>query len=55
MTVKHIRTTVKELAIEPVECGACGVCPCCNRSFTNVRRHMTSQHPDYTIPEPADG
>lgn len=140
MTVKHIRTAVKELAIEPVECGACGVvfglgsvfkqgrlndhghfycpngchirwsgpskaeeerdaaralaeresrrrrlaenseqsarksaaaykgwatrvrnriangvCPCCNRSFTNVRRHMTTQHPDYTIPEPADG
>lgn len=32
-----------------------GVCPCCNRSFTNVRRHMTTQHPDYTIPEPTDG
>lgn len=24
-----------------------GVCPCCNRSFDNVRRHMTTQHPDY--------
>lgn len=24
-----------------------GVCPCCNRSFGNVRRHMASQHPDY--------
>lgn len=24
-----------------------GVCPCCNRSFENVRRHMTSQHPGY--------
>lgn len=24
-----------------------GVCPCCNRSFENVRRHMASQHPDY--------
>lgn len=23
-----------------------GVCPCCNRSFTNVRRHMSTQHPD---------
>lgn len=31
-----------------------GVCPCCNRSFTNVRRHMESQHPDYTIPEPTE-
>jgi hypothetical protein len=23
-----------------------GVCPCCNRSFANVRRHVESQHPD---------
>jgi hypothetical protein len=26
---------------------AAGVCPCCKRSFVNVRRHMTSKHPDY--------
>lgn len=26
---------------------AAGVCPCCNRSFENVRRHMQTQHPDY--------
>ena len=25
-----------------------GVCPCCNRTFQNLSRHMTSQHPDYT-------
>lgn len=24
-----------------------GVCPCCNRSFQNVERHMASQHPAY--------
>lgn len=24
-----------------------GVCPCCHRSFTNVRRHMKTKHPDY--------
>lgn len=24
-----------------------GVCPCCNRHFANVERHMTTQHPDY--------
>ena len=23
-----------------------GVCPCCNRSFANVRRHMQTQHPE---------
>jgi hypothetical protein len=26
---------------------AAGVCPCCTRSFQDLRRHMTSQHPDY--------
>lgn len=25
-----------------------GVCPCCTRSFTNLRRHMDTKHPDYT-------
>lgn len=24
-----------------------GVCPCCNRSFENVRRHISSQHPEF--------
>ena len=24
-----------------------GVCPCCNRHFTNLQRHMASKHPDY--------
>lgn len=24
-----------------------GVCPCCNRHFTNVERHMKTQHPDF--------
>lgn len=27
-----------------------GVCPCCNRHFTNVERHMTTQHPGYAAP-----
>lgn len=25
-----------------------GVCPCCNRSFENLRRHMDSKHPTYS-------
>jgi len=25
-----------------------GVCPCCNRQFKNMQRHMESKHPDYT-------
>lgn len=24
-----------------------GVCPCCNRHFTNVERHMATRHPEY--------
>lgn len=24
-----------------------GVCPCCSRTFANLGRHMSSQHPDY--------
>lgn len=26
-----------------------GVCPCCTRSFENVRRHMQGEHPDYPL------
>lgn len=25
-----------------------GVCPCCNRTFENLARHMSNQHPEYT-------
>lgn len=25
-----------------------GVCPCCNRHFTNLERHMNTKHPDFT-------
>lgn len=24
-----------------------GVCPCCTRSFTNLRRHMETKHPEF--------
>jgi len=24
-----------------------GVCPCCTRSFANLRRHMETTHPEY--------
>jgi hypothetical protein len=24
-----------------------GVCPCCNRTFKDLRRHMETKHPDY--------
>ena len=25
-----------------------GVCPCCNRTFQNLMRHMSTKHPDYS-------
>lgn len=26
---------------------AAGVCPCCHRNFSNMARHMKSQHPEF--------
>lgn len=28
-----------------------GVCPCCNRTFQNLQRHMASKHPDFAKTE----
>jgi hypothetical protein len=28
-----------------------GVCPCCNRHFQNVERHMSNKHPDFADTE----
>lgn len=30
-----------------------GVCPCCNRSFANLGKHMAGQHPDFGAAENA--
>ncbi|GEP12594.1 hypothetical protein [Methylobacterium gnaphalii] len=32
-----------------------GVCPCCTRSFADLRRHMASRHPAFIAEEIADG
>lgn len=29
-----------------------GVCPCCTRSFENVRRHIQGQHPEWVAEHP---
>lgn len=31
-----------------------GVCPCCNRSFENLHRHMESKHPEFKPSETVD-
>lgn len=28
-----------------------GVCPCCTRTFVNLKQHMTTQHPDFKAGE----
>jgi hypothetical protein len=28
-----------------------GVCPCCNRTFSQLGRHMQAKHPGYQFPE----
>lgn len=30
-------------------------CPCCNRTFQNLQRHMTSKHPDYVSLDVIEG
>lgn len=32
---------------------AAGLCPCCNRSFQNLQRHMTTKHAGFTAEEVA--
>lgn len=27
-----------------------GVCPCCNRTFEDLQRHMKTKHKDYALP-----
>lgn len=32
-----------------------GVCPCCNRQFQNLQRHMENKHPDFVEKVGPDG
>lgn len=32
---------------------AAGVCPCCNRSFENLKNHMSTKHPGFAAEEVA--
>lgn len=46
-TAKRQKAAIKGQLTKTRNRIANGVCPCCNRSFTNVSRHMESQHPDF--------
>jgi hypothetical protein len=32
---------------------AAGICPCCNRHFVQLERHMANKHPDYAVEDPS--
>lgn len=34
---------------------AAGLCPCCSRSFVDVRRHMANKHPEQALAGLGDG
>lgn len=40
--------TAKAAATKARKRTVAGVCPCCTRSFTNLRRHIETQHPEET-------
>lgn len=44
--IKIERKHKKEMRTIHVRVGN-GVCPCCNRTFGNLQRHMNTKHPDY--------
>jgi hypothetical protein len=45
--------TARSLLVRDRERFAAGICPCCRRTFDNVRRHMSTQHPDYAVDQVA--
>lgn len=51
--LKNVRDLNEQLhikvdsAAKRLERAKAGVCPCCKRSFTALRRHMATKHPDW--------
>lgn len=46
-TAKHRAAAYKGHTTRLKKRAAAGVCPCCSRHFTNLERHMKSQHPEF--------
>lgn len=47
LKTEHRLRAQKGLATKLRHRAAAGVCPCCNRTFANLARHMGTKHPDY--------
>jgi hypothetical protein len=50
-TYKGLATKERNKRVRLETRAANGVCPCCNRSFVQLARHMRSQHPDFVHQE----
>jgi uncharacterized small protein (DUF1192 family) len=46
-SAKRSRNAYKGLFGRTKKRVAAGVCPCCNRTFENLARHMAGEHPGY--------
>lgn len=46
-TLKAQATRAKNAKARLEKRAAAGVCPCCNRTFQQLARHMKTKHPDY--------
>lgn len=44
---RHAEAIAKGKAKAQAQRLAHGVCPCCNRSFRQLRRHMRAKHPEF--------
>lgn len=44
---KRSHSATKGKATKAAKRTAAGVCPCCNRSFGNLARHMKCKHPEH--------
>jgi hypothetical protein len=44
---KRVATTLKGRVTKITKRVGHGVCPCCNRTFQQLARHMSAKHPDF--------
>jgi len=48
-TIERARASAERALKTHKKRAAAGTCPCCNRTFGNMARHMKTKHPDYNV------
>ncbi len=46
---RRLRESVETALKKQKARASAGVCPCCNRTVSQMARHMKSKHPDYNV------